>query len=430
MCLEVAAIRRPLLATARATTDAAEPWTPSQVRTKGLRVGIATLLFSPPLSARSRCVESFRGCGLLPWCTAARHMIAALKENGFLGSVELLAITDQGRSNSSTAAVCPGDRLILEDCPGLRLIRPTRGLLQAAQQHIHRVLKGGVMSYGPEYVRPRIGVFWKWELLRLGKDYDAVLFTDMDVDLAKRPSLDGAHYMKHMRDTARQWMQSLPRLVARSKVEPRPLRMLCYGDVTSPFIAAVFWIFPPLGEHLYRDGLHVLRAPWNYSHGWNLSGTPKELFASAPGLNIAQSGWDDIDSGDLEQGWMLYMLFHRHQAGALMTRKGAHVRHYVWGSSEKPWTRVLNWLHRGPNKKPCDKHVLLFRAYVLELLPLDGATTGSVCAADFARAKLALSSPQLNATACCDTIPHHVNGAGMAGASLDNLFRAIQVPLF
>ena len=288
------------------------------------------------------------------------------------------------------------------------------------------------MSYGPAYVQSHAGVLWKWELMRLGREYDAVLFTDMDVDLAKRPSLDGARHTSQMRATVEQWIHTLPQLVARSRVEPpaQPLRMLCYGDVTSPFVAGVFWVFPPVGEQLYRDGLHVLRAPWNFSHGWNRSGTPAELFASAPGLNIMHTSWGGIDGGDLEQGWMLYMLFYRHQAGALMTRTGAHVRHYVWGSSGKPWSRVLTWLHHGRNKKPCDKHVLLFRAYALELPSLDGATGGSVCAAQFGRAQTALSPPHLNATACCDAMWHDVVGAGMADASLDELFRAVQVPLF
>ena len=150
-----------------------------------------------------------------------------------------------------------------------------------------------------------------------------------------------------------EWASQLPALLAHANA--RELRMVGYGDLTSPLVLGACWVFPPrAASRLYQDGLSVLEAPWNATHGWNRSGTPRQLWSFTPqryanGAVIADRrgvprptskahSWTDIDSGDLDQGFLLYMLYHRHAgAGAFMRGGGAHLlRHYVRGETASP----------------------------------------------------------------------------------------------
>ena len=132
--------------------------------------------------------------------------------------------------------------------------------------------------------------------------YDAVLHTDLDTDVLPRFS-PSPHAL------AAEWAVELTKLVSAANstsggaraldgassdvwggashdsaaAAREPLRMLGYADVTTPYNGGMFLVLPPNdGGALYREGLQVLGAPWNATHGWELAGTPSHLFAHTP----------------------------------------------------------------------------------------------------------------------------------------------------
>ena len=80
------------------------------------------------------------------------------------------------------------------------------------------------MSYGPKKFAYMAVCLWKWELLRLGGEYDALLYADLDFDLLPA-SL-------HAAAVAAQWAVSLPRLAAQAT--RFGWRIVGYRDVTTP----------------------------------------------------------------------------------------------------------------------------------------------------------------------------------------------------
>ena len=132
--------------------------------------------------------------------------------------------------------------------------------------------------------------------------YDAVLHTDLDTDVLPRFS-PSPHAL------AAEWAVELTKLVSAANstsggaraldgassyvwdgashdsaaAAREPLRMLGYADVTTPYNGGMFLVLPPNdGGALYREGLQVLGAPWNATHGWELAGTPSHLLAHTP----------------------------------------------------------------------------------------------------------------------------------------------------
>ena len=74
----------------------------------------------------------------------------------------------------------------------MRVLPPSKRLKSAAQSHIDRVVRSGVMSYNSSAFMSRMAVvMWKWELWRHGlseeggkaSGYNAILFADLDVDV-------------------------------------------------------------------------------------------------------------------------------------------------------------------------------------------------------------------------------------------------------
>ena len=53
-----------------------------------------------------------------------------------------------------------------------------------------------------------------------------------------------------------------------------PFNLLGYADLTSPWVAGLFWVFPPPDAALYWEGVRMLKAPWDAKLGFNCSGTP------------------------------------------------------------------------------------------------------------------------------------------------------------
>jgi hypothetical protein len=380
-----------------------------------LRVALATL-YMP--NTDNACVHGV-GCALLPWCLSARRLKAALT-TGLDARVDVIALyaprtAEQLRRRTfarpEKGQTCwlssETEVLDMRDCPGLQLYQPSAALVESARFHVRRAIAGGIVSTGPEYMRRMQVTIHKWELLRLGEAYDAILFTDLDVDVM--PSHADAAAV------AREWSTHLPPLAARRgrakgrRRLDRRLHLLSFGDATSPFLASVFWVFPPPSEELYWEGVAVVRAAWNATHGWNHSGVPAELFATppryadgsvAPRFDVATfgSGWDRIDGGDLDQGLFLYMLHHRHApAGALMRQTGEHRLFHYNRINPKPWTRSL--AHAATNK-PCGWETLKRHAYLRGAGLLGHQLPPTACGRAFGRVAAELDLV-VNRTRCC-----------------------------
>ena len=86
---------------------------------------------------------------------------------------------------------------------------------QAAHYHVRRGIHSGIMSYNSAYMRRMEPTIFKWELMRLGSKYDAILFSDIDVDLLPS-AVDTAM-------AANEWMVRLPRVFAHARERQPPL---------------------------------------------------------------------------------------------------------------------------------------------------------------------------------------------------------------
>ena len=118
--------------------------------------------------------------------------------------------------------------------------------------------------------------------------------------------------------------------------------------------------------------------------------------------------WTEIDSGDIDQGFLLYMLCHRHAgAGAFMRDAGPHkLRHYVQGRGGKPWVHVLTAAkERDPARvAECGWESLKLAGYLRQLPRLETRNASS-CAARFQRVRAALAT-HLDVRACCQSLGH------------------------
>ena len=350
-------LRRRCASAGRPTSHPPEPATRPAGASAPLRLAIATLLVPNPFNP---CLHGI-GCALLPWCESARRLQAALRAHPGVTTVDLLVVHAPSRGNTTLPSAQPSklcrlsletERLDERDCPGMRRLLPTRAMRVASRAHASRVIASGVMSYHPAYVQRHETTLWKWELLRLGHRYDAVLHTDVDTDILPSPGPSAAQ-------VAAEWVRELPPLVARSR--RGRLRLLGFADITTPLNAGLYWVFPPDDAGaFYREGLSVLSAPWNASYGWARAGTPAHLFADTPmraanGRPLAAqdlrasnyADWTKVDSGDLDQGFLLYMTqaHTRPSVGAYVSRSDLSHRvvHYV-GGREKPWIRALHYV--------------------------------------------------------------------------------------
>eukprot|EP00966_Prymnesium_polylepis_P303366 7007354-Prymnesium_polylepis.1 len=305
-----------------------------------IRLALATLFVPNDACSGMRC-------GLLAWCSGAKRLRAAMPESW---EVSLLAVhIKPGRSPPPKAYWCPGgatgrlppgaDQVDPQDCPDLRLIAPSAALRHAVRDFMTR-RQAQILAEtqrGPKAAvawNDRMGTtLYKWELMAQGSAYDAVLFTDLDVELLP-PWLD-------VGVVAGEWVRYLSDLVGRSReaqdkkaarrgagqeggatrpaaaaTDPaRPLvRMVASPDWSSPVNAGLMLLLPPPSHAMFKRGLEVLYAPFNTTHGWNLTGTPLQLFgtrklrkvdgsvmmyAGAP-ANIDNPKWDFVGA-DVDQ---------------------------------------------------------------------------------------------------------------------------------
>ena len=323
------------------------------------------------------------GCALLPWCASAQRLRDAVMRSPTLNvRIDTLLVLGEPRrrgqsytahaaqvrrpSNNADGTICltsnATEELDTRDCPGVRKIWAGAQLRRAVQLHEDRVIKSGVMSYDPEYIRRMAKVLFKWELMRQN-DYAAILFSDLDVDLL--PSFVRGQEAAEAERVSHEWGARLPELLRAAGHPTTPFNLLGYGDATSPWVAGLFWVFPPPRQALFWEGIRMLSAPWNATHGFNRSGTPHQLWGGTPTVpktlrrhtdgthsgplldrSIFGRGWQRVDAGDLEQGFILNMLWNRSpQLGVFVDRrqKTVHsVAHYV-RSPQKPWRRSLTY---------------------------------------------------------------------------------------
>ena len=423
---------------------------PAARASKKLHIAIATLISANNQDPCKGYGQSRPyGCGLLPWCTSARRLQAALAP--MFRSVEVIAVhssraannsqlpTHERRRRAGKSVVVAGyegdarkdcrfnthtEQFDIADCPGVRIITPTRRMLNASAQHAERVIASGLMSYYPDYIRRGYVFLWKFEYWRL--KYDAILHADLDVDLLPSPML--AHRI------ASEWAERLPPLVSLAKggreggTVPKGLRMLGYGDSTTPYNGGLFWAFPS-GEGkggLYRKGLDVLSAPWDPHLGWERAGSPLSLFPTARYANggtlrngmESMKSWTEIDSGDLDQGFLLYMMQYRHHVGAYMRGQSLHTPAHGVNHKFKLWMRALSYFSVMP-ETACTTENLVRQAYVRGL-GLDKGDTQSACAVAF-RAVAAELDAQLNRSTCCASLNRPPAGSLGRAFSTGNL---------
>lgn len=408
---------------------------PAPTASKGLRIAIATLISA---NNQDPCKGTGQmrpyGCGLLPWCTSANRLKAALAP--MFRAVEVIAVhssrladesqlsTEERRRRAGKSVAVTGyegklrkdcrfnmdtERLDVADCPGVRIITPTRRMLNISAQHAERIIASGLMSYYPNYIRRGYVFLWKFEYWRL--KYDAILHADLDVDLLPSPML--AHRI------ASEWAERLPPLVSLAKGGQEGgkniLRMLGFTDQTTPYNGGLFWAFPSgeaKGGSFYQEGLDVLSAPWDPHLGWNRAGPPSSLFpprtaryADGEALRnpggFAEKSWTKIDSGDLDQGFLLYMMQHRHHVGAYMRGDSLHKTAHVVQHKFKLWMRALNYFPVTP-ETACTQENLVRQAYVRGV-GLDKGDTQSACAVAF-RAVAAELDAHLNRSTCCASV--------------------------
>lgn len=388
-------------------------------RSLPLRIGIATLVSA---NTQPPCASGY-GCALLPWCASARRLQAALQTR--FDAVEILLVhSARGTANESAARSDKGwtchlssatETFDRNDCPGARVVQPTRGMLAASAAHADRVIRSGVMSYHPKYIQRGYVFLWKWELFRLD-EFDAILHADLDVDLLP-PGARPAPVIAH------EWATRLPPLAELAR-GPRGLRQLGYADATTPWNGGMFWVFPPRGKdraalQLYREGLRVLRANWNHSHGWECAGTPRSLFAhksprDAEGRPTKRvlcdlKDWTRMDSGDLDQGFLMYMMWHRYSSGGYMAghtagRAPMHLPAHFVRSPRKPWLRAL---HYKAVTQACTHENMIRHTYIRHAGLDSHATPRTACGRAYRAAAdelASLNSPAARAE-CCRSAP-------------------------
>ena len=399
-----------------------------------LRIALATLLVVNSGTDAASCEAGTGvGCALLPWCAAARRLQSAL---GGVAELTLLLITGESWEGGRDGS-CPKDRLDLRDCPGLRIEHVAPPLAAASRHHVSRVIASGVMSYDPKYMRSHMGTLYKWDVFRLvdqDHSFDALLFTDIDVDVMPHDAAKAAAI-------SAEWAKRLPPLLARARRDG--LRYVGYGDLTSPLVAGMFWVLPSApassgSRKLYEDGLRVLRELWDAVRGFNRSGTPVQLFrgprhgkgqpagggaanggggaggGGAPSLlhlGARWADWTQIDSGDIDQGLLLYMVHYRHRVGGWTHGNGVHrLRHFV-RVGHKPWRYVLalgsqSLSRTDPSRASvCCRNNLRRQAFLWALYAGDSqasSSPASACARGFAKSQARLAT--LNVSACCEDL--------------------------
>ena len=319
---------------------------------QSMHLALATLLYRAP-SSRSGCDQEPTGCRLLSWCSSASRLREVLPR---WWTVEILALVpgaddvllpplddDTARCRRPPAM----EELDASDCPLLRREVPSPRLLEAIRAHMHRRdrdAEGGSARARRErrrWYRTMGATLAKWHFFSMSQ-FDAILFSDSDVDLLPA-RLD-------TRAVSREWLLELPRLVALGAA--RKVHLVAGADWSSPINAGVLVVLP--SDPLYLDGLSILHTNFSFVGGWNGSGSPLALLGNRSLRHIDESPLlhrglparvDDTTwafaGGDVDQGFLTYMLLARHDAARYVRRDRSHVVDHFWADA-KPWAHVIN----------------------------------------------------------------------------------------
>ena len=268
-----------------------------------------------------------------------------------------------GRSLLSDETEAFGPSSVARDCPALRVVEPSAPLVAAVRSHVNRRKEQLRLTQRKTAFVERWGsTLYKWELLRLADQFDAILFTDLDVDVFP-PSLQAAA-------VASEWLAALPGLVEQAQrraptpssstrgstmlvASPDPFRDTGQQPRPSPINAGVLLLLPPplaRSLEIYEEGLRVLCSPFDDTRGWNLSGSPAALSAghrpqrvdgSLSAAAIENRHWDFVGA-DVDQGFLTYMFLLRHRSVARPALALRHRLVHSMGQRFKPWLVALN----------------------------------------------------------------------------------------
>ena len=424
------------------TTKTTTPWavaaggSSAAQAPKPLRLALAFVYFP---SAHGACKHphgrrfGYR-CAVAGWCASAARLRAALPSEWLIDRVALVEQMSQQQSQQRTAASSnsssssgrywcpiPDDHLDANDCPGgLTIVRPSAALVDAIRRHADGRLgnsrprnNGGVLHDTKRLMRTLL----RWHFFG-AVEYDAVLLADLDVDLLPVSALRSKRlgYQTNS-DVNLEWRRKLPPLIASAKNAPSndkhaaepPIRAIFTSDSASPLNAGLILLLP--SRALFDDGLHVLASPFTIERGWNLTGSPAEvihqplLFTDGKTVKHVHierhTAWKFV-GGDIDQGYLTYMLLGRHKIGryaSLSHKPPSHLYHHNF---RKPWTELRSLQGRAadaetapwprgwsgaPLRAACDAHRYL-RPIDLEA---DGGSA-SPCLKMMAREREALSN--------------------------------------
>ena len=250
------------------------------------RVGLATLFVQKPMSGgparggpqrrQGDAVPAPQidpslakwGCSLLGWCQSARRLREALPPRW---TVDLLMLTTAATPSTLAQA----------DCPEIVVTLVPPQLRRAARSCAYQLMGEGGMadrradgSVRPNPLRsgggdPHGVTLFKWALLSL-HSYDAILFADLDVDLAPDWSRTFS---------IRQWWQRWMRVF----VSHPSLRFISAPDHSAPFNMGTFLLAPRNTSAIYKDGLAVLRrCDFSDTDGWAAVGSLGSLRLPTP----------------------------------------------------------------------------------------------------------------------------------------------------
>ena len=258
---------------------------------------------SSPCAPQSELVRTSRGKKLVCKCQLMKKRFCPECYGGAHGEVERISAREVVRT----------------DCP--QLLTPALDpQLRDAVRRFADSPTGGCRS------RWQTRMLYKWWALSLER-YALVIVSDLDIQLL-RPEQPVAHVEARWSST---WAEAAP--------EDGRTRVLAVGDYTSPFNGGLWTVGWP-SRAMYRDGLAQLRRGlWNATHGFNLVGTPRQIYARSPALRermertrmFKHDTWG-YAFGDCDQGFLFYMFYLRGRRGAASALEGGALQGGVNGA--------------------------------------------------------------------------------------------------
>mmetsp|Transcript_28875 Transcript_28875/g.47878 ORF Transcript_28875/g.47878 Transcript_28875/m.47878 type:complete len:372 (+) Transcript_28875:76-1191(+) len=303
-----------------------------QVRSASVqRVNVKFLAVATSVEFNSGIVRGSGPCGLIKWCYSA----ARFAKLPFLArATEAVVLTN----NVSQASLeCRSEARFIEFDPDFKKVVDRWKQLNYTGSNRHRRAFSG-------------STLMKWQLFAL-RDYDAVLFTDVDVDLflsnSGRPPLQSSHAWGQLENS---WTVHVGRFM-RSR-----LQLLASKDTHAPINTAVMLLKP--SRKIFDIGKSTLETRrFDFQRGFNLSGPPRSIMPWAAmskqlanrinGTRMGRVNTWNFVCGEGDQGLFTYV-FHVLMQAATFTYPtqddGFVVDHFF--SGHKPWrskTRCLQY---------------------------------------------------------------------------------------